>query len=100
MELLTMDALPPEERLRLRVVDVALSAGQVLCECDNQVSWAYFPTTCVVSCLYTTQDGTTAETALIGNDGMLGDALFFAGGASSTRAVVQVAGHALRIFPQ
>jgi hypothetical protein len=100
MELLTMDALPPEERLRLRVVDVALSAGQVLCECDNQVSWAYFPTTCVVSCLYTTQDGTTAETALIGNDGMLGDALFLAGGASSTRAVVQVAGHALRIFPQ
>jgi hypothetical protein len=44
MELLTMDALPPEGRLRLRVVDVALSAGQVLCECDNQVSWAYFPT--------------------------------------------------------
>ena len=97
---LLLDALPPEERLKLRPVLVTLSAGQVLCECDNQVSWAYFPTTCVVSCLYTTQDGTTAETALIGNDGMLGVALFLAGGASSTRAVVQVAGHALRIFPQ
>lgn len=95
-----LDALPPEQRCELRLVDVPLSAGQVLCECDQQVGWAYFPTSCVVSCLYTTRDGTVAETALIGNDGMLGVALFLAGGKSSTRAVVQVAGHALRISPQ
>ncbi len=94
------DALPPKERLRLPLVDVALSVGQVLCECEQQVSWAYFPTTCVVSCLYTTRDGTTAETALIGNDGMLGVALFLAGGTSSARAVVQIAGNALRIAPR
>lgn len=95
-----VDALPQNERSRLPFVDVTLSVGQVLCECEQQVTWAYFPTTCLVSCLYTTRDGTTAETALIGNDGMFGVALFLAGGTSSARAVVQVAGHALRISPR
>jgi CRP-like cAMP-binding protein len=95
-----LDALPPRERSRLPLVDVPLSVGQVLCECDQQISWAYFPTTCVVSCLYTTQDGATAETSMIGNDGMFGVALFLAGGTSSVRAVVQVVGHALRISPR
>lgn len=92
-----LDALPREERARLPLIEVALSLGQVLCECDQQLNWAYFPSTSLVSCLYTTRDGTTVETALIGNDGMLGVTLFLAGGASSVRAVVQIAGHALRI---
>jgi CRP-like cAMP-binding protein len=95
-----LDGLPPGERSRLPLVDVPLSVGQVLCECDQQISWAYFPTTCVVSCLYTTQDGATAETSMIGNEGMFGVALFLAAGTSSVRAVVQVSGHALRISPR
>jgi CRP-like cAMP-binding protein len=95
-----LDALPPRERSRLPLVDVPLSVGQVLCECDQQISWAYFPTTCVVSCLYTTQSGATAETSMIGNDGMFGVAIFLAGGTSFVRAVVQVSGHALRISPR
>lgn len=95
-----LDALPPRERLRLPLADVALQVGEVLCECEQQVRWAYFPTSCLVSCLYTTRDGTTAESALIGNDGMFGVALFLAGGTSSARVVVQVAGHALRISPR
>jgi CRP-like cAMP-binding protein len=92
-----VDALPPRERSRLAFVEVFVSAGQVLCEHDQEVLWAYFPTTCVVSCLYTTRDGTTAETALIGNDGMFDVGLFLSGGRSSNRAVVQIAGRALRI---
>src|SRR4030088_250380 len=81
-------ALSTEELARLRLRDMAFTLGEVVYECDQRIDYAYFPTTCVVSCLYTTRDGSTAETALIGNDGMLGDALFLAGGASSTRAVV------------
>jgi CRP-like cAMP-binding protein len=94
-----IDALPPRERSSLGLVDVFLSAGQVLCEYEQEVLWAYFPTTSVVSCLYTTRDGTTAETALIGNDGMFDIALILAGGRSSNRAVVQIAGRALRASP-
>ncbi len=97
---LLLDTLPTNQRSRLALVNVPLSVGQVLCESQEQVRWAYFPTTCVVSCLYTTRDGTTAETALIANDGMLGVAVFLAGGTSSARAVVQVAGNAWRISPR
>jgi CRP-like cAMP-binding protein len=92
-----VDALPPRERSKLAFVDVFLSAGQVLCEHDQEVLLAYFPTTCVVSCLYTTRDGTTAETALIGNEGMFDVRLFLSGGRTSNRAVVQIPGRALRI---
>lgn len=94
-----LDALPFRERCGLPFFHVPLSAGQILCECEQRVEWAYFPTTAVVSCLYTTRDGTTAETAMIGNDGMFGLALLLAGGTSSVRAVVQIAGHTLRVPP-
>jgi CRP-like cAMP-binding protein len=95
-----LDALSPTERSRLPFVDVPLSVGQVLCECEQEIRWAYFPTNSVVSCLYTTRNGTTAETSLIGADGMFCVALFLAGGTSSARAVVQIAGHAWRIPPR
>lgn len=95
-----LDALPLAQRSRLSLVDVPLSVGQVLCESQEQVRWAYFPTTCVASCLYTTRDGTTADTALIAKDGMLSVSLFLTGGTSSARAVVQVAGRAWRVSPK
>ena len=95
-----LDSLPPHERGRLPLTDVPLSVGQVLCECEQEVRWAYFPTTSVVSCLYTTRDGTTAGMAMIGKDGMFGVTVLLAGGTSSARAVVQVAGHALRLRPR
>jgi hypothetical protein len=44
-----VDALPSRERSKLTFVEVCVSAGQVLCEHDQEVMWAYFPTTCVVS---------------------------------------------------
>lgn len=95
-----LDSLPSRERSALPISEVSLAAGQVLCECDQQVPWAYFPTASVISCINTTRDGATAETALIGNDGMFGVALFLSGGRSSIRALVQIAGPALRLSPR
>ena len=97
---LLLDALTPRQRSRLPLTMVQLVVGQVLYEAHEQVRWSYFPTSCVVSCLYTTRDGTTAETALIANEGMLSVASFLAEGTSSTRAVVQVAGSAWRCSPR
>ena len=65
-------ALSAEELTRLRLRDVAFTLGEVVYECDQRIDYAYFPTTCVVSCLYTTRDGSTAEMALAGNDGIIG----------------------------
>ncbi len=95
-----LDALSPGERSRLPLSEARLAVGQVLCEHEQNIGLAYFPTTSVVSCLHSTSDGTSTETFMIGNDGMFGVALFLAGGSNSGRAVVQVGGSALRISPR
>jgi CRP-like cAMP-binding protein len=96
---LLLAALPDAEldRLQLALEAVDLRMGQVLSESGCTPAYAYFPTTAVVSLMYLTQDGASAETAVVGNDGMVGIALFMGGNATPSRAVVQVAGHAYRL---
>jgi CRP-like cAMP-binding protein len=90
-------ALSTEERSRLRLQDVSFSLGEVVYECDEQIEYAYFPTSCVLSSLYSTRHGSTAEIALTGNDGIVGIASFLGGGAVPYRVVAQIGGHALKI---
>jgi len=57
----------------------------------------YFPTNSVASLLYTMEDGSTAEVGLVGNEGVLGVALFLGGESSCSRTLVAVAGDAFRL---
>ena len=92
-------ALPDAEfdRLRPALEPVDLRMSQVLSESGCTPAYVYFPITAVVSLMYFTLDGASAETAVVGNDGMVGIALFMGGNATPSRAVVQVAGHAYRL---
>ena len=92
-------ALSPAERERLdsKLEPVALSLGQVIGECNQPISCGYFLTSSVVSLLYTMKNGATAAMALVGNDGLVGTAIFLGGESTCSRAVVSVAGHAFRI---
>jgi CRP-like cAMP-binding protein len=92
-----LDALSSEERARLHLHHVTFSLGEVVYERDEQIEYAYFPTSCVLSCLYATRDGSTAEMALIGNDGIVGISSFLGGGAVPHRVVAQIGGHALKV---
>ena len=76
---------------------VPLELGRVVYESGTPLEFAYFPTDCVVSLLSVTRDGSSAEIAIAGNDGMVGVALFMGGETTSSRAVVQNAGHAFRV---
>ena len=51
----------------------------------------------IVSLIYTMEDGAVAEMGLVGNDGMVGVALFMGGDTVPNRAVVQLAGKAIRM---
>lgn len=73
---------------------VPLSAGQLLYEYGKPPAYSFFPTTAIVSLTYTTEDGASAEFAVVGNDGVVGISLFMGGGATSSQAVVQSAGMA------
>ncbi len=71
--------------------------GHVLYESGSELRHVYFPTTSIVSLLYVMIDGASAEIAVVGNDGILGVALFMGGETMPNRAVVQSAGHAYRL---
>ncbi len=94
--------LPEAERRRLapQLHQVTLQPAQVLYESGSTISHAYFPTTALVATLYEFSDGTSAETAIIGNEGMVGIAVFTGGDSRLGRAVVLSAGRALRLGAQ
>jgi len=89
-------ALPDDEYERLlpRLQQVSFSLGEVVYEFGGHLDYVYFPTTSIVSLLYTMENGTSAEMGLTGNDGVVGIALFMGGGTMPNRAVVQSAGGA------
>jgi CRP-like cAMP-binding protein len=95
-------ALPLVEYERL-VGDLELipmPLGNVLYESGSQLGHVYFPTNCIVSLLYVMEDGASAEIAVVGNEGIIGVALFMGGETTPSRAVVQSAGHAYRLRGQ
>ena len=95
-------ALPAAEYDRL-VPHLALAPmplGQVLHESGSHVSHVYFPTTSIVSLLYVMEDGSTSETAVVGNEGMIGVALFMGGDTTPSQALVQTTGYAYRMKKQ
>jgi CRP-like cAMP-binding protein len=77
---------------------VYLHLGEVLYESGDKLRHAYFPTNSIVSLLYVMENGASAEIAVVGNEGMLGVALFMGGGTRPNRAVVQSAGYAYRML--
>jgi CRP-like cAMP-binding protein len=77
-----------------------LHLGQVLHEAGATLSHAYFPTTAIVSLLYVMENGAAAEIAVVGDDGIVGVSLFMGGQSTTSRAVVQSAGHAFQLKPQ
>ena len=79
---------------------VDLAVGQVLCESGNSPAFVIFPTTAIVSLLYVTRDGATAEVAVVGNDGVVGISLVMGGNATPSQAVVQSAGQGYRLRAQ
>jgi CRP-like cAMP-binding protein len=95
-------ALPADERGRLipHLELVPMPLGGVLYESGNELRHVYFPTTSIVSLLYVMRDGASAEIAVVGNEGIIGVALFMGGETMPNRAVVQSAGHAYRLKGQ
>jgi CRP-like cAMP-binding protein len=76
---------------------VPLALGEILYEPGGQLQHAYFPTTAIVSLHYVTESGASAETAGVGNEGLVGISLFMGGDTTPSSAVVQTAGHAYRL---
>ena len=92
-------ALPQPERDRLfpYLKLVPLPLGKVLYESGDTLRHIYFPTDSIVSLLYVLEDGSSAEIAVVGNEGAIGLALFMGGETTTNRAIVQSAGSAYQL---
>jgi CRP-like cAMP-binding protein len=95
-------ALPDAELARWlpQLEWVEMPLGQVLYESGSTLGHVYFPTTAIISLLYVLQNGSSAEIAVVGNEGLVGISLFMGGDSTPSRAVVQSAGTGLRMPAQ
>jgi CRP-like cAMP-binding protein len=85
------------ERLRPDLEPMNFALGEVVYESGGPMHYVYFPKTSHISLLYTMIDGSTAEMGLVGNEGVVGIALFMGGETTPNRAMVQGGGEALRM---
>jgi CRP-like cAMP-binding protein len=95
-------ALPDAEwqRWHPQLEAVELPLGKVLYESGSTLKHVYFPTTAIVSLLYVLENGSSAEIAVVGNEGIVGVSLFMGGESTPSRAVVQSAGQGFRLRAQ
>ncbi|OUL36801.1 Crp/Fnr family transcriptional regulator [Nostoc sp. T09] len=85
------------ERLLPHLKFVSLSSGQVLYHAEEPITQVYFPKNSVVSIVITTENGSTVEVGLVGNEGMVGIPVILGGKTTTTSGVVQIPGDAMQI---
>ena len=86
-----LDALLPH------LEPVSFKLGDVIYESGVKLRHLYFPTTSVISLLFVTDSGASTELAVAGREGVVGIGLFMGGESTPSRAVVQIAGEAVRL---
>jgi CRP-like cAMP-binding protein len=87
------------KHLSSRLERVELKLGEVIYQTDQEIEYVYFPETAVVAMIDTMVDGGTIEVGVIGHEGMVGINIFLGGLTTPDKAVVQIAGTALRMKP-
>jgi len=92
-------ALPKDEFVRVesKLESISFKLGEVLYESGDKMDYVHFPTTAIISMLYVMENGATAEIGVVGNDGLIGNALFMGGDTTTSRAIIQSAGDSLRM---
>ena len=85
------DRLNPHLRL------VELPLGEVIYEAGQKIRHVYFPNDCIVSLVYMTLDGHSAEVSVVGHEGIVGTWAFMGGASTTTCAIIQSAGWAYRM---
>ena len=88
------------KRLHKHLEPSPMPLGHVVYESGRLLEHVYFPTTAIVSLLYVMENGSSAEIAVVGREGLVGISLFMGGETTPSRAVVQSEGVAFRLAAQ
>ena len=96
---LILASLPAQDYARLlpdlKLVEMPLR--WTVSESGDHVNYLHFPISGIVSLIYTLEDGSSSETALVGNEGLVGISIFMGGESLPTSTEVQSAGKAYRL---
>ena len=94
-----LNVLPAEVQKRLfpQLELEPMPLGKVLYESGDALRHVYFPTDSIVSLLYVMENGASAEISVVGNEGIVGVAVFMGGESTTSRAMVQSGGMAYRL---
>lgn len=97
-----LNCLPQEVQSRLlsKLEVMSVSRGSVLHEAEASLTHVYFPSNNIVSLLHVLENGETAETSIIGNEGMIGVSVFMGGSNTPSQAVVLTNGTVFRLSAQ
>ena len=92
-------ALPKKEYKRLlpKLKTVNLVLGETLYEPGDVIKYVYFPNDSIISLISELSETSWLEVGMVGNEGMAGLAVFMGVHASSTCALVQGSGTAMRM---
>jgi CRP-like cAMP-binding protein len=85
------------KRLLPTMKTVSLVLGEVLYEPGAAIKHVYFPNDSIISLISELSKTSQLEVGMVGNEGMAGLAVFMGVNSSSTRALVQGAGTAMRM---
>ena len=85
------------ERLLPNLEPIPLPQGWTVHEAGDREKYLYFVTTGIVSRLYVTASGASAEFAVTGNEGVIGVALLLGGESTPSQAVVLSDGYSYRL---
>lgn len=94
-----LGGLPANDYARLQddLELIHLALGQALYESGDAHGYIYFPVNCIVSLIFNTNKGSTAELAVTGHDGLVGIPLVLGGNTTTHQVIVQSAGEAYRL---
>jgi CRP-like cAMP-binding protein len=92
-------ALPAADLARIApaLEPARLLVGDVVCEAGASMGHALFPCTAIVSLQYVMENGSSAEIASVGNEGVVGVPLFMGGDSTPSRSIVQTGGIGYRL---
>ncbi|WP_351089617.1 Crp/Fnr family transcriptional regulator [Shewanella sp. S1-49-MNA-CIBAN-0167] len=98
-ENILLKALPEATKQRLfpQLKIIKLALGKVIHEAGQNLENVYFPIDSIVSLLNVLEDGASAEISVVGNEGLVGIAVFMGGESTINRAIVQSAGRAYKL---
>ncbi|MEO1690428.1 MAG: Crp/Fnr family transcriptional regulator [Cyanobacteria bacterium J06631_6] len=94
-----LSAIPSSsyQELSLFLEEVDLTSGEIVHSSSQIIAEVYFPLTTVFSSVIKMADGSTAEVALVGNEGLVGLSAIFGNALATSNSFVQISGKAIKL---